>query len=116
MSFRYNLDPSGLKTDNELWEALDVAQLKEVVSNIDAGLGNLFDYFQGFTTTLIDSIQLKPNHITTPHYSGHRIHIFLKSRCLRILVKQLLQGSLNTMSAKFGDIIRYGVIPTTVYQ
>ncbi|XP_054751630.2 ATP-binding cassette sub-family C member 9-like [Lytechinus pictus] len=37
-TIRYNLDPIGTKTDKELWEALDVAQLKEVVSNIDAGL------------------------------------------------------------------------------
>eukprot|EP00057_Strongylocentrotus_purpuratus_P024835 XP_011679309.1 PREDICTED: ATP-binding cassette sub-family C member 8-like [Strongylocentrotus purpuratus] len=37
-TIRYNLDPIGTKTDKELWEALDVAQLREVVSNIDAGL------------------------------------------------------------------------------
>ncbi|XP_072179239.1 ATP-binding cassette sub-family C member 9-like [Diadema setosum] len=37
-SIRSNLDPTGTKTDREIWYALETAQLKDVVSNIPLGL------------------------------------------------------------------------------
>lgn len=46
--FRYNLDPDGCCNDRELWEALEVAQLKEYVANQLGGLGkfvNTIIYF-----------------------------------------------------------------------
>ncbi|XP_071492094.1 ATP-binding cassette sub-family C member 9-like [Diadema antillarum] len=37
-SIRSNLDPTGAKTDSELWYALEIAQLKDVVASIPTGL------------------------------------------------------------------------------
>ncbi|XP_077995245.1 ATP-binding cassette sub-family C member 9-like [Glandiceps talaboti] len=34
-SIRYNLDPLGTKSDDELWEAIEIAQLKTVVSELN---------------------------------------------------------------------------------
>ena len=42
MFLRSNLDPEGCKSDQELWHALEVAQLKEVVSQHGSGLGKCF--------------------------------------------------------------------------
>ena len=36
---RSNLDPNGSKTDRELWNALEIAQLKSVVAEFVRGLG-----------------------------------------------------------------------------
>ena len=36
---RENIDPEGVKSDTELWEALEKAQLKRVVTELEAGLG-----------------------------------------------------------------------------
>ena len=38
-SDRYNLDPFGYWTDKRLWEVLDIAQLKSLVSDLKNGLG-----------------------------------------------------------------------------
>ncbi|XP_071960045.1 ATP-binding cassette sub-family C member 8-like [Antedon mediterranea] len=40
-TIRYNLDPQGNKSDNELWEALEIAQLKPTVSTQQDGLESL---------------------------------------------------------------------------
>ncbi|XP_072025399.1 ATP-binding cassette sub-family C member 9-like [Amphiura filiformis] len=37
-SIRNNLDPEGKKTDSDLWKALETAQLKAVVSELETGL------------------------------------------------------------------------------
>lgn len=37
--FRFNLDPEMKATDEMLWEALDIAQLKPVVKLLPGGLG-----------------------------------------------------------------------------
>ncbi|XP_038068240.1 ATP-binding cassette sub-family C member 8-like [Patiria miniata] len=37
-SIRFNLDPHGKCSEDELWTALDIAQLKAVVSELDTGL------------------------------------------------------------------------------
>ncbi|XP_041460450.1 ATP-binding cassette sub-family C member 9-like isoform X1 [Lytechinus variegatus] len=37
-TIRHNIDPAGVKTDDELWKALEIAQLKEVVSPLEGGL------------------------------------------------------------------------------
>ena len=37
---RHNLDPEETLSDNDLWHALEIAQMKLVVSNLDEGLGN----------------------------------------------------------------------------
>lgn len=37
--FRFNLDPEMKATDEMLWEALDIAQLKPVVKSLPGGLG-----------------------------------------------------------------------------
>lgn len=39
ITVRYNLDPEGIKDDKELWEALDLAQLKEFTETLDKRLG-----------------------------------------------------------------------------
>lgn len=39
---RHNIDPAGVKTDDQLWKALEIAQLKEVVSPLEGGLGKWF--------------------------------------------------------------------------
>lgn len=36
---RFNLDPEMKATDEMLWEALDIAQLKPVVKSLPGGLG-----------------------------------------------------------------------------
>ena len=42
---RRNLDPECLSSDIELWSALEIAQLKQVVSGLEKGLGNYFSSF-----------------------------------------------------------------------
>ena len=37
--YRFNLDPEGNHLDNELWEALEIAQLKHIVTGLQNGLG-----------------------------------------------------------------------------
>lgn len=37
--YRFNLDPEMKATDEMLWEALDIAQLKPVVKALPGGLG-----------------------------------------------------------------------------
>ncbi|XP_033123425.1 ATP-binding cassette sub-family C member 9-like isoform X2 [Anneissia japonica] len=37
-TIRYNLDPQHLRTDQELWEAIEIAQLKDVVSGLEGSL------------------------------------------------------------------------------
>ncbi|XP_071484824.1 ATP-binding cassette sub-family C member 9-like [Diadema antillarum] len=37
-SIRRNLDPSDVKSDDELWKALDIAQLRDVVTPLEGGL------------------------------------------------------------------------------
>ena len=46
MLLRHNLDPEDKKTDMELWEALETAQLKATVSKLENGLGkdNVINY------------------------------------------------------------------------
>lgn len=39
VSYRFNLDPEMKATDEMLWEALDIAQLKPVVKSLPGGLG-----------------------------------------------------------------------------
>lgn len=38
--FRENLDPGNQCSDEELWKALEVAQLKPIISILPGGLGN----------------------------------------------------------------------------
>lgn len=38
--YRFNLDPEMKATDEMLWEALDIAQLKPVVKSLPGGLGD----------------------------------------------------------------------------
>lgn len=38
-NIRFNLDPLGLKTDEDLWSALEVSQLHELVYNLPQKLG-----------------------------------------------------------------------------
>ena len=37
---RFNLDPEKKCSDSTLWEALEIAQLKQVVKALPGGLGN----------------------------------------------------------------------------
>ncbi len=37
---RYNLDPEGEKTDDEVWKALEIAQLKPIITALPSQLGN----------------------------------------------------------------------------
>ena len=39
--YRSNLDPNGSKTDQELWNAIEIAQLKSIVTEFDLGLGKI---------------------------------------------------------------------------
>ena len=39
---RSNLDPTKDCNDVELWHALEISQLKEVVSSLEGGLGKIF--------------------------------------------------------------------------
>ena len=36
---RFNLDPEQLKSDEELWQALEIAQLKSTVTSLPGKLG-----------------------------------------------------------------------------
>ena len=36
---RFNLDPDNTKTDEDLWDAIEIAQLKSVVTQLEGGLG-----------------------------------------------------------------------------
>ena len=55
---RRNLDPESKRTDQELWEALEIAQLKEVVSELDNGLGNQPLYYQAFIGPMLHSLKI----------------------------------------------------------
>ena len=39
VTHRGNLDPLKEKSDHELWESLEIAQLKDVVAELEGGLG-----------------------------------------------------------------------------
>ena len=41
--YRFNLDPEGINSDKELWEALTIAQMDEVVRKMTGGLGKDFN-------------------------------------------------------------------------
>ena len=43
---RFNLDPEMKATDEMLWEALDIAQLKLVVKSLPGGLGERLCLFK----------------------------------------------------------------------
>ena len=38
---RYNLDPEGRRSDDELWEALDIVNMKETIKYMSGQLGLL---------------------------------------------------------------------------
>lgn len=48
---RFNLDPEKKCSDSTLWEALEIAQLKQVVKALPGGLGN---YSRSIRTALED--------------------------------------------------------------
>ncbi len=37
--YRYNLDPERQKTDDEVWKALEIAQLKPIITALPSQLG-----------------------------------------------------------------------------
>lgn len=54
--FRLNLDPECTCTDDRLWEALEIAQLKNMVKALPGGLGKsdtfqLFNAYQDWLTS-----------------------------------------------------------------
>jgi hypothetical protein len=50
MNYRYNIDPSNTLTDDKLWAALDIVQMKEVIMALPDQLGNVLfvDLFIAF--------------------------------------------------------------------
>jgi len=44
-TIRENLDPRGHYTDGDLWNCLEMAQLKELITNTSSGLGLFSFYF-----------------------------------------------------------------------
>jgi ABC-type multidrug transport system fused ATPase/permease subunit len=42
-SLRENLDPNGVFSDEQLWSALELAQMKNVASALPGGLGRIFN-------------------------------------------------------------------------
>jgi ABC-type multidrug transport system fused ATPase/permease subunit len=50
MNYRYNIDPSNTLTDDKLWAALDIVQMKEVIMALPHQLGNVLfvDLFIAF--------------------------------------------------------------------
>jgi ABC-type multidrug transport system fused ATPase/permease subunit len=43
MNYRYNIDPSNTLTDDKLWAALDIVQMKEVIMALPHQLGNGYE-------------------------------------------------------------------------
>ncbi|GAB0177174.1 ATP-binding cassette sub-family C member 9 [Grus japonensis] len=71
-SIRFNLDPECKCTDDRLWEALEIAQLKNMVKSLPGGLGILLDpgtvrkqSFHG-----AHSKSLGPDCMNVQHFSG----------------------------------------------
>lgn len=50
---RFNLDPEKKCSDSTLWEALEIAQLKQVVKALPGGLGN----YSGSNRTALEDIR-----------------------------------------------------------
>ncbi|XP_030838922.1 ATP-binding cassette sub-family C member 9 isoform X2 [Strongylocentrotus purpuratus] len=44
-TIRFNLDPMGDRTDDEIWQSLEIAQLKTVVTELNLGLAELINSF-----------------------------------------------------------------------
>lgn len=42
-TIRFNLDPLGLSTDNQIWNAVDTAQLREIIDSFSLGLDSFLD-------------------------------------------------------------------------
>jgi len=40
MSCRYNLDPEGRRSDDEVWEALEIVNMKETIKFMSGQLGS----------------------------------------------------------------------------
>ena len=55
---RFNLDPDGKKSDSELWEALDIAQLKDVISAHGQQLGMSSNVHRLLQVILTEILQL----------------------------------------------------------
>ena len=39
LQYRYNLDPDGMKSDDDIWKSLEIAQLKNLISQLPSRLG-----------------------------------------------------------------------------
>ena len=49
--FRYNLDPDGSKSDDELWNVLDIAQLKPIIEQLPEKLGEGLENCSGISNS-----------------------------------------------------------------
>lgn len=59
MNYRYNIDPSNTLTDDKLWEALDIVQMKEVIMALPDQLGNVL--FVDLFITFCKQMQQNPS-------------------------------------------------------
>ena len=47
---RYNLDPEGMKSDDDIWKSLEIAQLKHLITQLPSRLGECAIIWHGIKT------------------------------------------------------------------
>ncbi|XP_023370472.1 ATP-binding cassette sub-family C member 9 [Otolemur garnettii] len=77
-SIRFNLDPECKCTDDRLWEALEIAQLKNMVKSLPGGLENEFLYAQEFDAeNILQKVVMTAFADRTVVTIAHRVHTIL---------------------------------------
>lgn len=80
-SIRDNLDPRGHYTEQELWNCLEIAQLKDVISALPSGLeteiiDNGLNFSAGHRQLYVPKlISIKPNFLMFPFKLGFHWHV-----------------------------------------
>ena len=64
--FRFNLDPLGKCSDEDLWTSLEIAQLRATVTSLEAGLGKVLVANPFMILKAVDKIiiGIKPKQFT----------------------------------------------------
>ncbi len=74
-TIRYNLDPFGIHTDIELWNALDDAHIKEYIAKQDLGLSMLVE--EGGKNFSVGQVSLLLEGILVKYYYHVSIDLYI---------------------------------------
>uniref|UniRef100_A0A2K6LDM4 ATP binding cassette subfamily C member 9 n=1 Tax=Rhinopithecus bieti TaxID=61621 RepID=A0A2K6LDM4_RHIBE len=77
-SIRFNLDPECKCTDDRLWEALEIAQLKNMVKSLPGGLEKIYTFFFFFLQeNILQKVVMTAFADRTVVTIAHRVHTIL---------------------------------------